>query len=103
MLCQGISVIVLANHTDIFEKIEVYDGSNGIIDQIMNVVVPSDCPENQVTAIVSRPQSKGKADNSLFIGMYQNPVNSIIWEVGLEDNQLFITDPKSIYAALTVE
>lgn len=90
VLSKGISIIVLANHTDIYNDIEVFDGSDGIIDKILSAVIKDEKPDQKAT--ISGFDFGSKADIVPFIGKYQNTHNSIIWEICYEDNRLIIKE-----------
>ncbi len=101
---QRFSVICLGNHTSLFDQIEVYPESRGLLDQVAELMVSGYRvgPEPEPT-IGSSAVSDLPAWCAELAGEYQNPKDSWLWQITLDDGRLRVRENYSTSFELEAE
>lgn len=78
---KNLSVVILGNHTDIFQYIDVYKESNGITDKIVRRILDIEPSKTEFSVNRDRKPDKKVQCGVDIMGKYQCGSNSFIWEI----------------------
>ena len=99
VLEEQVSVIVLANHTDLFMELEVYKGGNGLIDKIREEILAS---KDEGEPKILEQQTEGKLSPSIvnksltlaelteYAGVYENVLLKTAYCVSVKEDKLYL-------------
>lgn len=86
------SVICLGNYTGLYEQIEVYPESRGLLDQLAELVVPGYRIPPETSPAANPAPGQLPPSCPRLVGKYQNPDDSWLWRVRLDDGRLWVRE-----------